>query len=144
MDGHNITGAWIDEAAHWEDIGWIEHPAPLWTDHGSGVAIDVDACRLSLTRPYDPDADAPLLGPPVMPQQWAVTMQGVELVVSRHPRWPRPVPGRRLTESRVEHAGRRRVATTMRRRARRRGIPAVVVTPRDRVWHARHVTISAR
>lgn len=142
IDGYTIHGVIVDEVSGWrtgeELVDRVSH-------HAVGRALDLNPRALTWTRAFDAVADAALLehvGP--APAARAVTVHDVVPVQVRRPGWPRPVRRRRHDETRAAHTGRRRVATALRRRARRRGVPAPVTVLQPRTRHFPHTTISVR
>lgn len=137
---------YLDAADGWTPVG----RDPRGSLHTAGVAFDVDLRRparsevtvhadrgndefaflrglLAGGRAHAPHPLSPSVQHPTL-EAMTYSIRGDGRVRVRNPRFPRPA-ARRLGESRASAAGRRRVATAMRRRARRAGIPEHVTRP---------------
>jgi hypothetical protein len=153
FDGARITGVFVDEVAGWRAVGTAEGGEveftvqPASDDDAGYTAHDVARLfgvptTLVLEGEYSPGlaaalekvthasrtASAAFATFPEIGRTFAVTLSG--LVGVPNPAWPARTGRRGDGETRAAHTGRRRVATAMRRRARRAGIPATIRRPR--------------
>lgn len=154
-----MTRVFIDEITGWQPVGhtpttWAEiarqgrkagvrfESAPLAPSyHDTGIAVDLTVpSSLTISRAYDPRDAAMLARVDAMVDRVAnralarqvITVAGRAHVRQVDRRWPRRSGRRRHDESRAHHAGRRAVATAMRRRLRRLGIGPTRLVEVDR------------